>query len=94
MPEKKKSTKTTKAPAPELRKYTVLQLNPENSTWAQIAVVEAKDEKDARWKAVDQRDTLQAAVRSDNPPELVAISDRNWTPRITREEVIETAKRS
>lgn len=60
-----------------------------------ITTVKASDEKEARWKAVDATPELKSRVQDDEQHViLVAISDRNWTPRETAEEVVKTTKRT
>lgn len=82
------------------RTYVVLrqtggdQGEPGPATFELAAKVKAKDEKEARWKAVDGNAALKTLVEGGGKPTLVAISERNWTPRVTAEEVVTTKKRT
>jgi hypothetical protein len=93
----------------ERRTYTVLHLvqpaEPENNvpaTWIEIGQYKASDEKEARWAAVDANEELAAQTRDEDgtmipandAPLLVAVSERNWTPKLTAEVVVTKATRA
>ena len=83
--------------AKSTRIYTVLEKSTEldgSDNWTEVGEYSAKDEKEARWLAVDGVPELAARVAGDDDVVLVAISDRNWTPKLTAEEAVVKKQRT